>query len=297
MKIGVFSDTEWSMGRVHKDVAKHLPDMEFKYIDWSHYWNQDTLNDLYNECDVVITNVAVMKDILHMINPKKTLFISHGFEEFHNQPLNSEYTYSMTSESIADIFPVGAKVFLTPNGVDPSQFNYRERDGILNNLGWCGNPHIWCKQSYWAIEISKQTNIPLQISSKVPCETDMSKWSRMNYDEVREWYNNIDLLLITSIPSNPKHETGPLGAFEAVVSGIPVIGTPVGNFKNIPGPKFQTIEEAVSIINELKSHPDRLKTLAKEQYDYVMKHYTYESFIHKWREALEYVKSRSSFHN
>ena len=113
----------------------------------------------------------------------------------------------------------------------------------------------------------------------------------MNYEEVRKWYSGIDLLLITSIPQ-AKHETGPLPAFEAIVSGVPVIGTAVGNFANIPGPKFTAIDEAVEIVNDLKSNPEKMKALAKEQYDYVMSNLTYASFAEKWREALLYSQNK-----
>ena len=110
----------------------------------------------------------------------------------------------------------------------------------------------------------------------------------MSYDEVREWYHTVDLLLVTSTL-----ETGPLPAFEAIVSGIPVIGTSVGNFANIPGPKFTSIEEGIKMVNDLKSNPEKMIELAKEQYDYVMKNYTYVSFADKWREAIQYVYSQN----
>lgn len=290
MRIGVFSDTYWSMGRVYKDVAKSLPDYTFEYIDWAN-WNRDMLLDMYNRCDVIIVNVAAIENVSGMLDPSKILFISHGFEENQGRHLPSEFTYGMTSESIRPLFSPESKVFLTPNGVDPSQFDYVERDGILNTIGWCGAPHVWYKQANWAVEIANKSGIPISISSGVPCHDDLSKWTSLNYEEVRKWYSGIDLLLITSIPQ-AKHETGPLPAFEAIVSGVPVIGTDVGNFANIPGPKFTAIDEAVEIVNDLKSNPEKMKALAKEQYDYVMSNLTYASFAEKWREALLYSQNK-----
>jgi hypothetical protein len=102
----------------------------------------------------------------------------------------------------------------------------------------------------------------------------------------------VNLLLITSIP-NGISETGPLPAFEAILSGVPVIGTPTGNFAKVPGPKFTTIEEGVNIVTYLKYNPDDMKALAKEQYDYVIKNFIYEAFAHKWKEAIEYVYNLS----
>lgn len=109
----------------------------------------------------------------------------------------------------------------------------------------------------------------------------------MSYDQVRNWYNTIDVLLITAVPIAYK-ETGPLPAFEAIVSGVPVLGTPVGNFRHVPGPKFVTIEEAVSLLTYFKDQPQELVELARIQYDYVMNNFTYKTLGKQWQHALEF---------
>ena len=290
MKVGIFTDTEWSMGKVYKDITNVLSDWEFEFINWSS-WEYENVVKIFNRCDVFIVNVAALQLIRTIVyDTSKMLFISHGFEENIKRKLPPNFIYGMTSESIRPLFPSESKVFLTPNGVDESNFDYIERNGNINTIGWCGCPRVWYKQAHWAIDISNHTNIPIRITSADSCETDFYKWKPLSYDQVRKWYSEIDLLLITSIPEE-KHETGPLPAFEAIVSGVVVIGTPVGNFANIPGPKFRTVEEGIDIVNELKSNPEKVKALAKEQYDYVMKTHTYKSVANKWREAIEYVSS------
>ena len=279
------------MGRVYKDVANFLPDYEFRYISWAN-WSLQELIDVYNWCDVMIVNTAALDMIVNLINPSKILFISHGFEETQNKEINPEYNYAITSDSIRSLFPGDKHVWLTPNGVNPANFDCIEKNGLISTVGWCGHPGVSYKQAHWTQDITGNTNTKLSISSKVPCEYDFSKWQSLTYDEIRNWYSTIDLLLITSNPIESS-ETGPLPAFEAIVSGVLVIGTPVGNFKNVPGPKFTTIDEAVEIINDLKLDSEKVKALAKEQYEYVMKYYTYESFAHKWKEALDYVYLRS----
>ena len=72
------------------------------------------------------------------------------------------------------------------------------------------------------------------------------------------WYKTIDVLLVTA---------GPLPPFEAILSGVLVIGTAVGNFQLLPGPKFSKIEEVAVLLKDLKKLPDRVKALAKEQYE------------------------------
>ena len=293
MKVFVFADTSWSVGRVNRDIAKNLPDIEFTYANWNQYdWQY--VQTQFNECNVCLTNIVCIsffKACFPDFDFKKCIFMSHGFEDNNVTDItsmSSEWIYGTTSESIRHMFPIDVKLFLMPNGVEHTEFDYIERDGSLNTIGWCGAPYVWYKQSSWAIDICNGSEVPLKFSSSVPCETDLSKWASLDYEQVRKWYSDIDLLLITSIPE-AKHETGPLPAFEAIVSGVVVIGTAVGNFANVPGPKFTSIEEGIKLVNELKSDPERMKTIAKEQYEYVMANCTYASFAHKWEEAFNYV--------
>jgi glycosyltransferase involved in cell wall biosynthesis len=162
-----------------------------------------------------------------------------------------------------------------PNGVDENDFIYKERDGLIRRLGWCGGEHVASKQISWAKEISIRSGLPLDVASQ------------LSYAEVAKWYHSVDILLVTAVPSM-ESETGPLPAFEAIVSGIPVIGTPVGNFRHIPGPKFATVDEALELIRFLQEHPEKVKVLAKIQYDYVIQNFTYKAMAHKWNDALEF---------
>lgn len=277
-KLFIFSDTHWSLGRVHRDIAKQLePEFETKFVDWATY-NSIQFLEHYNWCDVCITNLVSLENLPIMfpnLNYSKCIFVSHGGIE--HKPItmyNSKFHYGMTCDALRSKFPDYIHPYLMPNGVDPSNFDYQPRNGQLKNLGWCGAPHVPLKQFEWAKQISEQVNLPLQVASN------------LTYDEVRHWYHTIDLLLITTIPIE-QMESGPLPAFEAIVSGVPVIGTPVGNFAKIPGPKFQTIEGAISLIEYYKTHPEELIELAKNQYEYVIHNFTYDKLVHYWRHAIE----------
>lgn len=276
-KLFIFSDSKWSLGRVYNDVAKQLADeFEVRFIDWrEHAGNQ--LPETYDWCDVCITNLITIPFFridYPYFNLNKCIFLSHGFVEHNNAVYDPSLHYGVTSQTIMKLFPDTIQPFLMSNGVDPDHFRYEPKDGVLKTLGWCGSDVVWWKQVNWAQDISKLTNIPLSVAST------------LSFDDVKEWYHSIDLLLITAVPV-PEQETGPLPAFEAIVSGIPVIGTPVGNFNDVPGPKFTTIDEALEIIRKLRKDPEQMKSLAKLQYDYVMEHYTYKTLVHQWRHAIE----------
>ena len=275
-KVFVFSDLNWSLGRVYRDIAVQLKEFEFKYQDWGTTDIETFINN-YSWCDICITNLVSYNFLKNNINTdlKKCIFISHGFLEHNNIEYDPELRYAATSDSILDLFPVNINPVLTPNGVDPANFIYKKRDGSIQNIGWCGATHVWFKQFNWADDITTKLNIPLKTAST------------LSYSDLILWYQTVDLLIITAIPE-AKYETGPLPAFEAIVSGIPVLGTPVGNFKHVPGPKFKTVDEAVCLISYYKEHPEELVKLADEQYEYVMNNFTYENLAYLWRNALQF---------
>ena len=110
--------------------------------------------------------------------------------------------------------------------------------------------------------------------------------------DLKEWYHTIDVSLVTSGPEL-YIETGPLPPFEAIASGVLVIGTSVGNFAKVPGPKFTSVEEAVTIIKHLKSNPEHVKNLAAEQYDWVVENWTYQTLAPSWKVMFESAISKS----
>jgi hypothetical protein len=276
MKVFVFAELKWALGRIYKDVFKQL-DYEVRFVSWEHYTIQEVV-DTYTWCDKCVTNLCAYSCLKHSfpsIDLKKCIFISHGFTEHESAVYDTELRYGMTSDSLRPLFPDYIEPFLMPNGVDPDNFNYKPTDGTITTIGWCGAFRVDWKQVNWAEEISNQLKLPLKICFG------------MNHTEVRDWYSTIDLLLVTAIPK-PHIESGPLPPFEAIVSGIPVLGTPVGNFRHVPGPKFTTVQEGIELVQYYKTHPAELKALATEQYEYVMNHYTYKTLSNDWKHALEF---------
>jgi len=289
-KVCIFAENAWAIGRIHHDLEKYLSDeFEFIYIDWGSKTEiENKINDV-ETCDIFMTLLIGYKYIFPWwpnINIRKCLFISHGFEEFCVD-MNPIATHAMTSRSIEHLFPSNITPLLTPNCVELDHFNRKEHSGNINKLGWCGCPRVWFKQYDWAEEIARQVNMELHVSCKTPF-VDLKDWYALPFKELVEWYSTLDIIIITSIP-NGSSETGPLPAFEAIAAGVVVIGTPVGNFAEVPGPKFSTVEEAVNIINYLKSNPEKVKEIANEQYECVVKKWNYKVVSDYWRTAFNKV--------
>ena len=82
-------------------------------------------------------------------------------------------------------------------------------------------------------------------------------------NEHHNLYKDIDMYICTS-----RSEAGPYGIAEAAFCKIPVISTPVGyasKFKSIK--TFTTVDEAVSIINDLNSNPKKLEEYINDVYE------------------------------
>ena len=290
MKVFIFSHTKWALGRVYSDVAKSLPEFEFRFSDWGQYsWEEFVEN--YQWADVCLTNllcVGLFKSNFSHLGLRKTIFISHGYEENGGvQDTETSLNYGVTSDSLKCQFSKTPSLYVVPNGVDHELFPYTERSGNIENIGWCGAPRVWWKQVQWAVDIANGVGHKLCVAAN-PEYTTPEEWMPMNLDELKEWYKTIDILLVTAIPE-AHIETGPLPAFEAVSSGVLVVGTPVGNFRHVPGPKFSSVEEGIRVVSELKQNPEEVKRLARIQYDFVMNNFTYKVLSASWKNAIQSV--------
>jgi glycosyltransferase involved in cell wall biosynthesis len=286
----IFDQGFGAVRNVHTDLESYLSD-EFNIVfhDW-HFTNSE-FYEKEKTADLVMTGLDgyyYLKNVFPFEHFKKYVFVSHGYPEF-TDPLPDGLTYGMTSYVIRHFFPQNCPVYLVKNGVNHNIFNHVERTGELRTIGWCGRSTFPSKRFSMAAEIAISTNTPL---------SDASEKGWKSRDDLKEWYKTIDILLVTSGPED-WCETGPLPAFEAIASGVPVIGTKVGNFSCIPGPKFSTVEEGIQILTDLKSNPAKLREIAKEQYDCLLDLWTYEKNASQWKNLFNIglEKARSSFQN
>jgi glycosyltransferase involved in cell wall biosynthesis len=279
MLIVVLADTGWSIGLVHRGVEKYLPEHTFIFYNQGlSLMFEKFMIDIYR-ADIIMTTLNNYIYINSLCNTpelrKKIAIVCHGISEIkmiqeHHQfkgEFSTDFTYSVTSDVLVPFHP--RKVYITPNGIDHTLFTPIKHSGKIENLGWAAASFIGFKRVDWSYKIADLTGLPLTIASRMP------------FDNLVKLYKTFDVLIVTSGP-HESDETGPLPPFEAIASGILAIGTPVGNFSHVPGPKFNTIEEAVKIINELKNDPERVLSIIKEQYEFVMENYTYNKLALKW---------------
>lgn len=298
VKIIVYGDIGWSVGNVHKNISEYLKDdFEFHFLEWRHY-TVEYIISIMNDYDIILANYVSLKNFLNFksslnFNLKKFIFILHGYPDLIGYECNvpvsidnfpSDPMYAITSMSISCLFPKEVKLHLTSNGVDLNYFEYKVNDSekTLTKMGWCGEPSVVSKRSNMAIEIAVKSDMLISFAVK------------LSIDDLKKWYHGIDILIVTSGP-NEWNETGPLPAFEAIASGTLVIGTRVGNFNSIPGPKFDTIDEAALIINDLKSNTLMQQKIRNEQYEYVKTNLSYNVLKLQWEQVfLESLNNSSN---
>jgi len=282
-RIVVIADIGWSIGRIHKDLETELKsEYEFKYYNPTRFYLEALQKD-FAKADICLTTFNLYASILQLFKKpeerKKIAIVCHGHSEITNGGVWTEdITYGVVSDVLVPFFPKGVSV--VPNGVDANLFTRKHHNGIIRTLGWCGACGVLVKRIDWSYKIAKGTHLPVSIAST------------LSFDDLKPWYHSIDILLVTAGPE-PYVETGPLPPFEAIVSGVPVIGTRVGNFRHVPGPKFNTIEEAVVILNKLKSDPNEVKRLAEEQYKWVMENWTYKTLVAQWKSMFDTVLQKT----
>jgi hypothetical protein len=288
-KVIVYGDVGWSVGNVHKNISVYLKDdFEFHFYEWRHF-TVEYIISIMNDYDIILANYVSLKNFLNFksnsnFNLKKFIFIFHGYPDLIGYECNipvvienfpSEAMYAITSMTISSLFPKEVKLYLMSNGVNLNEFEYKVKnnDNVLKKIGWCGEPSVVSKRSNLAIDIAVKSDILISFAVK------------LSIDELKKWYLDMDIIIVTSGP-NEWNETGPLPAFEAIASGTLVIGTRVGNFNSIPGPKFDTVDEAANIINELKNNPKMQEKIRKEQYEYVKTNFSYDVLKLQWKQVF-----------
>ena len=278
-KVVVIADIGWAIGKVHREVFKRIPNCDVVYYNSASFMLAHFLRDL-QDADACLTTTNLHGDIVHFVTDKslhpKIMFVAHGAGEIHAVEYSRAFKYTVASDVLLPKMTsfVGDIVHVTPNGVDPSLYTHRERSGMLKLVGWAGASSLPIKQFHMFHPIVDGAGLAGKATVK-----------QVPVDQMNAWYADVDILLVVSGPEESV-ETGPLPAFEAIACGIPVVGTAVGNFKHIPGPKFSTVEEGIRLLEELKKDPERVRALAKKQYDAMLSRWSYDATAKLWEDAL-----------
>lgn len=283
-RILFFHEMHWCLGQIAYNIAREL---HYKYYIDFYDWRacDKRTYSVLNHYDLIVSTVPVglgtaQTSGLKLYDARRLALVAHGplelswvnWAENTRQPA----AYGAVCKPAQRILTEqsGQPVFLTRYGVEPQRFRRKLRDGNLKTLGWCGaDKGFSVKRPDWAREIAAKTGKELIFSG-----------AGFDWREMESWYRNIDLLLVTS-----SSEGGPTPPFEAIACGVPVVSTRIGNIQDVVGPKYDTVDEAVEIIQKLAANPAEMRDLANAQYEDVMTHWTYEVLAPEWATMIDHA--------
>ena len=239
------ADTEWSTGSIAKDLRACLS-RQIDILDWRRYVQPDELERIISEYDSAAA--------FCLSSPKGwPTLAKHGViccgkievDWIKSQELVGGCFGTVSYETYAELLKISSpkSIHYTPASARLSRFTCKPFSGV-KTLGWCGVPAsaqnfggIDAKRFWLYEEIVKQSGLQSNISEQ-----------RYTYNTMQDFYHSIDALVCTSCT-----EGGPLGVFEAIACGIPVISTDVGLVKEFDSiPKFETAEQAVELLKDIK---------------------------------------------
>jgi hypothetical protein len=203
-------------------------------------------------------------------------------DPWHGERINKRYldgpVFAASHKRALSIIEKEMKVkcYWTPGGVDPKRFfpNPDRTIKTIKNIGFVGCldwPESG-RRAHMFQEIADKANMnPVYIYDRPP-------------EEYSKLYEGIDLLICCS-----ENVGGTAGPMEAAFCGIPVISTPVGGFATLKGSKiFETVDEAVDIINELNNDETLLQDYAARLNAEARKKENFETLCEKyWKPVFE----------
>jgi hypothetical protein len=298
--IAIFTYDEWAFGRIYKGAAEVLSnDYNVTFLDWS---NNDDINEYVNnwdKYDIIIGNTslsfAVVEAGYMKVTPQSML--DKMILTFHANEKQVEY--GKFKEHIPDDSREGplwcgvtdnVSLFVDKllgiestktlhNFTDIDVFSSIKQSGSIKTIGMIGESHSlndpgWCdiKRPEMFEEIAK--------SAKV----DHKFINGFLIEDGNKMYEGIDLLIVPSIS-----ESFSLPIIEAASCGVPVISTKMGVAEYLENINtFETVDEAVDLINKMNTDPEYLREYVTKLQDEVRSKWSKEYIVNKyWLPIIE----------
>jgi hypothetical protein len=294
LKVAIWGETIWAIGRIHRAIQKYLDGARVDMYDWSNGESNNRLfTTAWKDYDRIVTKSDIFK-LEGMFGIKipdgildKLIVISHCPDL--NHPYFKEHiefrdgpVYAGVSKETCDaLCKMGVRnASWVPFGADIEIFKNTHvvsSDGIKRIGMICVQGH---NAEYNSV---KRPDMFEEICQRVGA-TPVYICNRLTEDVTL--YSDIDLFISCS-----EFEAGPLGIFESASCGVPVLTRPVGNTQHVEGIKtFNTVEEAVSIIQSWNENIDSLRMYRDALTNEVRTNWSMEKCIktyfkpciHKW---------------
>lgn len=197
--------------------------------------------------------------------------LSNHFKEIINP--NKNITWCSAGEDVQLYLKenYGLDSFLISAGVSTLDFYPTKTVNNIKKIGINGTPFV---NPGW--DLVKRPQMLIDIANEIGGEPIFINGKSL--ENPHTLYNDIDMYICTST-----NDRGPYGIAEAALCKIPVISTKTGfglilnNIKT-----FDTVEDAVSIINELNSSPKKLEAYINSVYEEVIETFEWDIVTKKY---------------
>ena len=297
-RVAVWCHKEWAFGRFYGSLIKYLSDnYECDFLDWNDYdLSKKFLNNDWKNYDIILGNSCMVREstikkfrnkdmTCEMLN--KMIITIHSPEikndgTKYSENVSPQYKEGpvftgISKEIVNKLQKNGINSIYSPSGVDIDNFNFIKTINKIETVGFIGSDTDdgtnYVKRQTMFKEILEKTTLNGEFIYNKPLS------------DKKKMYENIDMLICTSV-----FEGGPLGVFEAIACGIPVISTKVGNVNELKNIKtFETVEEAVEIINYLNGDETLLQDYITKLTSEVVKNWSWNVIYDKyWKNIFEH---------
>lgn len=279
MKIAIWSEGRWALGRIHDSIKTYVKGHEIHVFDWMHPHENTLFFQTWQSYDLILGNTAITflpKDTgyLQEMPPQflaKCLACLHcpvidDPSGYHTEKIVSDLPQylAVSKEAQASLATLGLKSTYVPFGVDTKLFYEPARKRSLHRAGFVGRGSI-VKNDTLFRDICSRTGLePVILFGREP----------------KDLYADIDLLINCS-----SFECGPLGNFEAAAMGRPVLSKKVGNWASLKTALFyDTLDEAVHLIEMMSD--DEWYMYAKRLQAEVLESWTNQHLIETYLQPV-----------
>lgn len=277
----ILAQRDWSTGSIVRDLSILSEKWVIKLWHWSSF-----PADMATTAREVDVTLGMTLTTLVRVPWARAAGICNMIEEI--DVLDTQVTRSMNiplmggisrkvCSRLAEVYPA-AEVMYLPGVVRMGRFTRKDKDSPLRKAGFVGLR----KYGDQFFEDIKRPGMFLEICKQAGLEPVFTEQD-YTYDNIEKFYHSVDMVICTSV-----NEGGPLGLFEAIACGTPVISTPVGVVAEIPEIRtFCTVEEAVSL---LKGLPD-LDYNRRVRESLCKSGLIFEASVSKWEKFFERAKA------
>jgi len=279
--VSIYAEGKWSTGSIVKDLQVVSSKRKVRLADWDEFKGDDGKREC-SSADAIVgmtllaaarlpwvaASACVCNGPVELEHAEVLSMISRGVRPSVIGGVSPE-----TCSRLAKAFP-SSRIMYVPASVRLGRFPLRGRRADFSIAGFVGLSDYARTPEFGAIKRFAVFSEICRRSGLTPRWTD----TNYGYGNMDSFYDEIDLLICSSTS-----EGGPLGVFEAIAAGVPVISSPVGLVKECPWIwTFSSVDQALALIKLLSDSAARKEYAYRCRSELARSGLTFENALPAW---------------